>query len=209
MTLTHNRVLVEGDISPELEWAARDSASVAWDIETSGLDWSSDVIATCQLHVPDKWTEIVRIRGGRPSRLRELLQSERVMKVFHHAAFDLRFMQHRWNVIPHNVVCTKVLSKIVQPQLSPADHSLKPNLWRHLQVALDKSQQVSDWLSADLSPDQLAYAGRDVEFLLPLYERLMDLARADGLADIAERSFEYLPTRVQTDLRGCGDIFAY
>jgi ribonuclease D len=37
----------------------------------------------------------------------------------------------------------------------------------------------------------------------------MDEARANGVADIAERTFEYLPTRVETDIRGCGDVFAY
>jgi ribonuclease D len=55
----------------------------------------------------------------------------------------------------------------------------------------------------------LTYAVRDVEYLVPLLDRLMDEARSSGVADIAERTFEYLPTRVETDIRGCGDVFAY
>jgi len=84
--------LVEGDVSADFEGAARDAGVVAWDIETSGLDWRLDRIATCQLHVPNFGTQVIRVDGRRPDRLRELLVSEHVLKVFHHAPFDLRFM---------------------------------------------------------------------------------------------------------------------
>jgi hypothetical protein len=55
--------LVEGDVTSDFEPAARDAATVAWDIETSGLDWRLDQIGTCQLHVPDVGTQIIRMNG--------------------------------------------------------------------------------------------------------------------------------------------------
>lgn len=201
--------VVDGDISPGFEWEARDRKRLAWDIETSGLDWRSDEIATCQVYVPDIGTEVIRIGDRTPRRLRELLITERVEKVFHHAMFDLRFMSSHWQVEPRNVVCTKVLSKIVEPELSPRLHSLKPTLSRLLGVEIDKTQQVSNWMAPFLDDAQVEYAAKDVEFLVPLFDRLMELARMKGLADVAERTFAYLPTRVATDLRGCGDVFAY
>lgn len=201
--------LVDGDVSADFEWAVRDARIAAWDIETSGLDWRLDRIATCQLHVPNVGTQVVRIAGNEPARLRELLTSERVVKVFHHAPFDLRFMRHHWKATARSVACTKVLSKIVRPEASSEEHSLKPTLERFLGVVLDKKQQTSDWLAPSLSQEQLKYAARDVEYLVPLFDRLMDEARSSGVADIAERTFEYLPTRVETDIRGCGDVFAY
>jgi ribonuclease D len=205
----HEVDLVEGDVSSEFEWAVRDARIVAWDIETSGLEWRFDRIATCQLHVPGIGTQVIQMNGHQPERLRELLISERVTKVFHHAPFDLRFMRHHWKAHARNVACTKVLSKIVRPEAASEEHSLKPTLQRFLGITLDKSQQVSDWLSPSLSREQLQYAVRDVEYLVPLLETLMDEARASGVADIAERTFAYLPTRVETDVRGCGDVFAY
>lgn len=209
MTHTMNVALVKGDISPAFEWAARDSRMIAWDIETSGLNWREDRIATCQIHIRGVGTEIIQITEQLPERLRELLMSERVVKVFHHAPFDLRFMRYQWKAFPQGVACTKILSKLLRPDLEPRQHSLKPTLLRYLSIEIDKSQQVSDWLSPVLTQDQLAYAARDVEFLIPLFERLMDAARVKGVADMAERTFEYLPTRVETDLHGCGDLFAY
>jgi len=107
------------------------------------------------------------------------------------------------------VACTKILSKIVRPEAASGEHSLKPTLDRFLGIVLDKSQQTSDWFSPLLTQEQLTYAARDVVYLLPLLDRLMEEARASGVADIAERTFEYLPTRVETDIRGCGDVFAY
>lgn len=201
--------LVEGDVSADFEWAVRDARIVAWDIETSGLDWRFDRIATCQLHVPNVGTQVIQVNGHQPDRLRELLMSERVTKVFHHAPFDLRFMRHHWKAHARNVACTKILSKIVRPEATSEEHSLKPTLKRFLGVTLDKSQQTSNWLSASLSHEQLQYAARDVEYLVPLLETLMDEARGSGVADIAERTFAYIPTRVETDIRGCGDVFAY
>jgi ribonuclease D len=159
--------------------------------------------------VPDVGTQVIRMNGHVPERLRELLLSERVVKVFHHAPFDLRFMRYHWKASARGIACTKILSKIVRPEAEGKEHSLKPTLERFLGVHLDKTQQLSDWFSPTLSQEQLAYAVRDVEFLVPLLDRLMDEARASGLADIAERTFEYLPVRIETDLRECGDVFAY
>ena len=201
--------LVEGDVSSDFESAVRDARIVAWDIETSGLDWRLDRIGTCQLHVPNVGTQIIRMNGHQPERLRELLMSEHVRKVFHHAPFDLRFMRYQWKASARSVACTKILSKIVRPEASSEEHSLKPTLERFLGVVLDKSQQTSNWLSPTFTQEQLMYAVRDVEYLVPLLDTLMDEARANGVADIAERTFEYLPTRVETDVRGCGDVFAY
>lgn len=201
--------LVDGDVSADFEWAVRDARIAAWDIETSGLDWRLDRIATCQLHVPNVGTQVIRMNGHEPERLRELLTSERVVKMFHHGPFALRFMRHHWKATARSVACTKILSKIIRPEAASEEHSLKPTLERFLGVVLDKRQQTSDWLSPSLTQEQLTYAVRDVKYLVPLLDRLMDEARASGVADIAERTFEYLPTRAETDIRGCGDVFAY
>lgn len=201
--------LVDGDVSAAFECAVRHARIVAWDIETSGLECKIDRIATCQLHVPAVGTQVVRMNGGEPERLRALLASEHVVKVFHHAAFDLGFMRHHWKAAARNVACTKVLSKIIRPDAASREHSLKPTLERYLGVVLDKSQQRSDWFSPSLTQAQMIYAVRDVEYLIPLLEKLMQEARASGVADIAERAFAYLPTRVETDIRGCGDVYAY
>ena len=209
MKATQDVRVATGDLQPESLLAAFEARRVAIDIETTGLDWKSDQIGTIQVHVPDWGTAIVRKVADRPRRLTELLMSMRVQKVFHHAPFDLRFMAYRWNVRPVNVADTKLASQILEPDADHREHSLAPLVKRHFGVYLDKSMRLSDWLSDDLSQQQLHYAAQDVQYLLPLLDILIDAAISEGVADLIEASYAYLPVRIATDLRGCGDVFAY
>lgn len=117
----------EGDISEEFQQMIWDADSVAWDIETSGLDWRHERIGTCQLYLPEGHSEIVLMAGSRPDHLRKMLESGSIKKVFHYAAFDLRFMRHHCNVAPDNVACTKILSKIIRPSIDPKNIAFSPS----------------------------------------------------------------------------------
>ena len=82
--------------------------------------------------------------------------------------------------------------------------------WRRLLgIAIDKTQQVSNWSAHDLSSEQLAYAANDVRYLVPLLTELRGRAIARGVADMLEASFGYLPTRAKLDTLGVGDVFEY
>jgi ribonuclease D len=201
--------LTTGDLQSDFLLAAFDARRVAVDIETTGLDWKSDHIGTIQVHVPNYGIAIVRKPGNRPQRLVDLMTSVRVQKVFHHAPFDLRFMSYHWGIRPVNIADTKLASQILEPNIDHKDHSLAPLVKRHFGITLDKSVRFSDWLSQDLSPEQMHYAAQDVKYLLPLLDILINNAVIAGVADLIEASYSYLPVRVATDLRGCGDVFAY
>lgn len=198
-----------GDISESAYDEALSAGVVAWDIETSGLAWGSDRIGTCQIAIGDRVDVVIIDQSSLPERLKNLLADQRVTKVFHHAPFDLRFMCHQWAVHPENVACTKVASKILDPEIDGREHSLQPALLRHLGVRITKDQQVSDWLSSSLSPSQLRYAANDVVHLVRLYELLAQKCDEAGVGHELRESFAYLPTRVRLDLRGSCDVFAY
>ena len=84
------------------------------------------------------------------------------MKVFHHAPFDLRFMNHASGYRAASVRCTKVASKLLDPQAPNQMHSLQTLAARYLGVHLAKGAvRTSDW-SAALSAEQVAYAADDV-----------------------------------------------
>src|SRR4051812_46390208 len=89
------RVVVE-DLPDEIYRHFLGGSLVAWDIETSGLDWSKERIATCQLYRPGGLATLVRIQERVPSNLVRLLGNAKIKKIFHHAAFDLRFLAHHW-----------------------------------------------------------------------------------------------------------------
>lgn len=201
--------LVRDDLDDDFYEAARLAKGVAWDIETSGLDWSTSKIGTCQVALPGRIAIVVLRDQHVPKYLAALIEDEAVTKVFHHAPFDLRFLAHHWGAVPASVACTKIASKVLDPNLPSKEHSLKPVLKRHLGVTISKAQQVSDWMAADLTPDQLAYAAADVAHLLDLYAVLTAEVARTGHGEQLRESYRYLPTRVALDLRGAGDVFAY
>ena len=208
MTLPLTRFI--DDVDEDWLHQTRDAGSVAWDIETTGLDWAASRVATCQLATRDR-VALVQLRGRQiPKHLSQLLADAGVTKVFHHAPFDLRFMAHAWAVRPVNVACTKVAAKIVEPGLlEPKAYSLQSLLRRHLGVQIDKGQQVSDWTNPNLSDAQVRYAVNDVTHLEPLLEVLLACAANQGTSELVSASYAYLPTRVQLDLSGAGDVFLY
>lgn len=178
------------------------------DIETTGLDWRVDRVRTVQVESAGSIC-VIRMDGvTRPRRLQLLLEEPRVGKIFHHAAFDLRFLAHSWGFKPTNVSCTKVAAKIVRPGLPAGAYSLAPLLRELLKVELDKSLQTSDW-SQELTAEQIDYAGNDVRHLRTLLDRLRELASRALVLDLVEASFAYLPTRVELDLVAVGDVFTH
>jgi ribonuclease D len=200
--------LLMGDLTAEAFEASLSARVVAWDIETSGLDWRSERIATVQLHVGDS-TYVVQLNGTSPTRLKALLEHNGTMKILHHAMFDLRFMAHHWDASPASIVCTKIASKLARPAAEPKEHSLAPLVERYLGVHLDKSLQTSDWAAAGLADNQLLYAADDVRFLRPLYDELERELCRQGLIELRDQCFAHLPTRVALDLGGYPDVFAY
>ncbi|MGB8839645.1 MAG: ribonuclease D, partial [Aliidongia sp.] len=176
-------------------------------IETTGLDWRIERIGTIQIQVEDV-TYVVRVNGHTPRRLKALIEDPSILKILHHAMFDLRFLAYHWDVAPANVACTKIASKLVDPQIPCEDHSLAPLVRRYLGVKLDKRPQTSNW-AGELSPIQLQYAANDVRYLWRLYEALDERLRHKGLLDLRERCYAHLHTQVELEVGGFPDVFAY
>lgn len=183
---------------------------VAWDIETNGLDPKEAMIGTCQIHSPEVGTFIVTGVAGRvPPLLTRLLANPRVVKVFHHAPFDLSFMAHAWSVEPCNVACTKIAAKILAPGEEAEKYSLKYLMACHFGLVLDKKVRFTDWMSESLSEEQLQYATGDVIRLLELYDLLKGKLEERGLDGLYGECAEFLSAHVRLRLHGCADPFSY
>jgi ribonuclease D len=202
------RIFCHDDLDERLASKFGDAERIAWDIETSGLDPKADSIGTIQLHATSVGTAVIQIGDAPPQRACALLEDAQVGKVFHHAMFDLRFMVAHWNVKVRNVYCTKVASKLLD-QTSGDAHSLQSLLLAHLGIKISKEQRTTNWLASQLTDEQLAYACRDVEYLLPLLDKLnADLNRA-ALDETYRSCLQFLPARVLLDLGGWEDVFTY
>jgi len=196
-----------GDLPQAVAETAKRTGCVAWDIETSGLNWKTDQIGTCQLYIPNMQLHIVQITDRRPLCLAGILGDGDIYKIFHHAMFDLRFMAYQWSVRPKNVACTKIASKILNPLAK--DHSLKQLLDQYLHVSISKRLRKSNWLKEHLTVAQLNYAGNDVLYLPALFEKLKDELQSLKRWPLAGACYTFLPSRVQLDILGAEDVFQY
>ena len=202
-------LLIDSDLSGEISELMSDSEVISVDIETSGLDWKSERIATCQLYSANAdLAAIIRIGDERPTRLISLIDDEAVKKVFHHAMFDLRFIVNTWGGEPSNIACTKICSKLLFPN-EPQKQRLQYLIEQFLNLDICKNETISDWFAKELTESQITYAINDVLYLQPLLSQLTIQLDSQNLGELAERCFDFIPARVSLDLLGPGDVFVY
>ena len=198
------------DLSPEMMEAFASAPRIAWDVETTGLDWRRERLATCQLFAENIGVVVISLDGGKPDRLAALLEDPAVEKVFHHAPFDLRFMIRAWKVRPVSIRCTKVASKLLEPDAPSQAHTLQQLAARHLGIALEKGPvRTSDWSVPELTPEQLGYAAGDVLHLPALLDVLTGALHKAGLTRLYDDCCAFLPARSILEVGGYPDVFAY
>jgi ribonuclease D len=106
------------------------------------------------------------------------------------------------------VWCTKIASRMTRTFTDR--HGLKYLLIELLGVDVSKQQQTSDWGAAALTEAQKEYAASDVLYLHKLKTELESRLVREGRMELAQRCFDFLPTRAELDLMGWdepNDIF--
>jgi ribonuclease D len=193
----------DGDLPAGLFQGA---ASVAIDSETMGLRLGRDPLCVVQISAGDGDAHIVRF--NRPAyeapNLKRLLTDPAVLKIFHFGRFDIAMFILHLGVKTAPVYCTKIASKIARTYTDR--HGLKDVTKELLNIDLSKVQQSSDWGSAKLSPEQLAYAASDVLNLHALREKLDAMLVREGRDALAAACFAFLPDRAALDVAGWEDV---
>ncbi|WP_370617182.1 ribonuclease D [Mumia qirimensis] len=186
--------LLDGDLPAELVRRIRSDGQVAIDTETSGLDWSTDQLQLCQIFAPSTGVVLLRNVTDTPTGLGQLLDDPGILKIFHFAPFDLRFLEAHWGLRARGISCTKAASKLLTPSAPPGDHSLQSLALRYLKLNLPKGRvRTSDWGAQSLSPEQIEYASNDVSHLIDLNAILATRIEEDGLTSLLADVCAYIP----------------
>lgn len=193
------------DLTAEFALRILQSGSCAVDTETSGLDWRTDRLEICQIYSAATGAVIIRNLGRTPENLATVLESSAVEKILHFAPFDLRFLERQWGIRAKAVRCTKTASRILEPDLPSAEHSLKPLLERSLGIRVDKGAvRTSDWGAHELSSEQISYATSDVLHLISLHDQITSRMSAEQRA-LYESVCKYLPSDAHREIIGVPD----
>lgn len=186
------------------------STAIAVDTETMGLLPHRDRLCLVQLCDNKDKVTVIRIAKGQTEadNLKQLLQAANIIKVFHFARFDLATLQYHLGIQVKPVFCTKIASKLARTYTNR--HGLKDVVQELEGVELDKTAQSSDWgNAANLSERQLRYAANDVRYLLSIRQKLIEMLKREERWELAQASFEFLPTIVSLDLLQFKELFEH
>lgn len=140
---------------------------------------------------------------------KKLLSDAKKEKLFFYARGDMRWLGHYLGVIPENVYCLKIASRIARTYTQA--HDLDDVAKQVLGIKISKDQQTTDWGAAQLTHEQLDYACNDVLHLHAMKQKLNTLMEHEDRKEVAYGLFRCLPAVVRADLAGWAheDLFAY
>ncbi|WP_108258654.1 ribonuclease D [Mangrovicoccus ximenensis] len=184
---------------------------VAIDCESMGLIPGRDRLCVVQLSAGDGTAHLVQVARGQTEapNLVRLLKDPTVLKLFHYGRFDIAMMYKSFGALATPVYCTKIASRMTRTYTDR--HGLKNLVSELLGEDISKQQQSSDWGAETLTEAQVAYAASDVLYLHRLREKLDQRLAREGRTKLAQKCFDFLPTRALLDLEGWPDtdIFAH
>lgn len=209
LTLTNFKV-EDCDLSDDTLCRYLATSAIAVDTETMGLIPQRDRLCLIQLCDSDGFVTAIRIGIGQTEapNLKRLMESEKVMKVFHYARFDVAQLLYSFKIKTKPIFCTKIASKLARTYTN--SHGLKSLVQEFEGIELDKSSQSSDWGNAsNLSEVQLNYAANDVLYLISIQQKLMVMLKREGRWKLAQSCFDCIPIFVDLDIGQYRNIFEH
>lgn len=204
-------MIVTGDLTRDYYDAALLAGSVAVDIETDGLDWRGR-IGVISFALPDNTIQIVHRPNEMPHYIIQILENKDVVKLFHNAIFDIRFLMHSYGVQPETILCTRIAAKLADPKKDKyGSHSLKNILEKKLNVFIPKGEALSDWFTDELTDQQVAYCISDVIYLHDLVGSFKDEIDTARMQDTFFQSSNFASTYAFLQLMGYNarDLYEY
>jgi len=203
MTIT----LHKGDLPKNIDLGK----TVAVDTEAMGLKNHRDRLCLVQLSAGDGNAHLVQFTPGQydAPNLKKLLDSSKVLKIFHFARFDYAILNHYLGIDCTPLYCTRIASMLSRTFTDR--HGLRELCRELLNIEISKQQQSSDWGAEELSADQLQYAANDVLYLHAIKDKLEHILKREGRDKLAQDVMDFIPTRTALDLAGWPevDIFAH
>ena len=175
------------------------SDKIAIDCEFTGLNIERDRLCLLQISSGDNDAHIIQFNNDNYNapNLKNILNNEKINKLFHFARADLLFIKKYLSVDVKNVDCTKIMSKIARSYSDK--HGLKDLIKEFIGIDISKQLQTSDF-GGDLSEKQLKYCAQDVVYLHKIYESLKKILEREKRINLYENTKKFINARVDLDL---------
>ena len=132
--------LYQGDVPKNIKFAN----SIAIDTEAMGLKNSRDRLCLVQISSGDNTAHLIQVGadfGYSAPNLKSLLKDNSIQKIFHFARFDLAIIKKYLGVLPTNIYCTKIASKLARTYTDK--HGLRELCKELLNIEISKNNKVA------------------------------------------------------------------
>ena len=175
------------------------SDKIAIDCEFTGLNIERDRLCLLQISSGQNDAHIIQLDKDNYNapNLKNILNDEKIGKLFHFARADLLFIKKYLGVDVKNVNCTKIMSKIARSYSDK--HGLKDLIKEFIGIDVSKQLQTSDF-GGELTDKQLKYCAQDVIYLHKIFLSLEKILKREKRINLYERTIKFINARVELDL---------
>ena len=157
------------------------------DTETEGFDFTCKKMIMFQIGDLER-QYVIDTRFVSIAPLRDVLESEDIIKIFHNSKFDYKFIKQWAGISTRGIYDTFLVEKILNCGKDNYGFSLAKLCERYLGVELNKEtrNQFVGLTGQPYSVQQITYGAKDVEYLVQLRDRQLPQLHNLELEDVAK-----------------------
>lgn len=156
------------------------------DTETEGFDFTCKKLIMFQIGDKDR-QYVIDTRVVDISPLRDILESDKIIKVLHNAKFDYKFIKMWAGISMEEMYDTFLVERVINCGKQDYGYSLARCVERYLGKTLDKETR-NKFIGLKGQPftvDQITYGANDVVYLLDIREKQLGLLHTFELEQVA------------------------
>ena len=160
---TFEIINTKSELEKLIELLERESV-VGVDLEADSMYHFKEKVCLVQMATQNVSTVIDPLMVKDLSPLKNFFKTTKIKKIFHGADYDVRSLFRDFNITINNLFDTELAARF----LGLKETGLQAVLRNKYAVSLDKRYQRKDWSKRPLPDEMLAYAAKDVRYLIPL-----------------------------------------
>ena len=172
------------------------------DLEADSMYHFHEKVCLIQIATPRTTAVIDPLQINNLSVLKPVFKRTDILKVFHGADYDIRSLYRDFKININNLFDTELACRF----LGFKETGLEAVLKKRYNVRLNKKYQRKDWSKRPLPQEMMAYAAKDVRYLIPLAKSLYQELKTKGRLSWVQEECRHL-SKVRPANNNSGPLF--